>query len=224
MAGGRPTKFTEQTRKKIYKHIRDGASYKVAALAAGVGESTLREWRAKAKACAEAKSIDEIDSKFRIRDEGQRLEYAEFSADILRAEAIGEATCAARIAKAGRGGHKLREVREKIREAVTPQGKIVTLHEKTIITREIRPDWRADAWVLERRHPERWGRKRRMAEVEVKAPVDEFEKTLPSLTEEDLKWLESISEKLASPVTSDLGDGVFEVFEGVMMLAGQYRL
>ena len=156
---GRKSKFTDKTRNKIYKAIRYGLGYKEAAQAAGVGKTTLHRWRATGKACSEAESIDEVISQFKLKNEDEFWEFWEFWERLEQAEPMGEYARAARIAKVGRGGYKTTEERVTTRDAITPLGAVVTLNEKTVITRKVKPDWKADAWVLERRSPERWGRR-----------------------------------------------------------------
>lgn len=188
-AVGRPSKFTDKARKKIYKAIQVGLSYREAALAAGIGESTLRLWRKRAKTCAD----DDVISKYYVKDDEERLAYIEFYRQITSAQAVGEAALAARIAKAGRGGHKYKEERVKERDVLV-DGEIVTLTERVTIVKRIPPNWRADAWVLERRHPDRWTKPRDIDFDEVRKreekPYKEKELNWDALTVEELGILE----------------------------------
>ena len=43
--GGRPTELTEENKESILKFIREGMTYKDAAILTGIGESTLRKYR-----------------------------------------------------------------------------------------------------------------------------------------------------------------------------------
>lgn len=102
---GRADKLTPETAKRILDAVRAGAPLKQAAEAAGVGESTVYDWRARAQS-------PKAPAKF-----------ADFAADLTRASA--EASVAAVAA----------------------------------IRRAMPEDWRAAAFYLERRDPQRWGRR-----------------------------------------------------------------
>lgn len=93
--GGRPTKYTPETVKKICDAITTGATYRLAAQYGGITYTTFNEWR---------------------------KDNPEFSAAVEEAE--------------GRGAMLLIG---KIQKAATQS-------------------WRAAAWILERRHPEEYGR------------------------------------------------------------------
>ncbi|MDP3937833.1 MAG: hypothetical protein Q8R92_06825 [Deltaproteobacteria bacterium] len=77
--------------------------------------------------------------------------YASFATRIRKAEAEDELRRIALIAKAGTGG----EVSYR-RTTTKADGAVVTEE------RLLAPEWTANAWHLERKHPERWGRKERV--------------------------------------------------------------
>ena len=98
---GRPTKFTEETRKKILWALRLGNYRKTAAEYAGISERTLGDWLYKGA-------------------EGETTEYAAFHKDVLEAEQAAE---------------------------VRALG---------VIQQAANRDWKAAAWFLERKFPERY--------------------------------------------------------------------
>lgn len=98
--GGRPSKFTEETRAKILECIRAGNFREVAARAAGVGKSTFHHW---------------------MQSEDER--FADFQAEVEAAEQDAE------VAMVG------------------------------IVVAAAATDPKHAQWWLERKHPERWGRK-----------------------------------------------------------------
>jgi hypothetical protein len=77
--------------------------------------------------------------------------YTEFSDAVAQAQAQDEMRRIGRIEQAARGG------------AVTYR-KTTTYEDGRTITEErtVPPDWQADAWHLERRLPDQWGRKERL--------------------------------------------------------------
>ena len=98
---GRPTKFNEQTRKKILWALRLGNYRKTAAEYAGISERTICDWLFKGA-------------------EGETTEYADFHRDVLEAEQAAE---------------------------VRALG---------VIQQAANRDWKAAAWFLERKFPERY--------------------------------------------------------------------
>jgi transposase len=81
MATGRPTKLTKALQTRICKLIRDGNFRQTAALAAGVGVSTLRTWMAKGR-------------------KQQAGQFQAFRAALLQAEQEAEIRMVARVVKA----------------------------------------------------------------------------------------------------------------------------
>ena len=98
---GRPTKFTEETRKKILWALRLGNYRSAAAQYAGISERTLCDWLYKG---AEADSGD----------------HADFHNDVLEAEQAAE------------------------------------IRALGVIQQAANRDWKAAAWFLERKFPERY--------------------------------------------------------------------
>jgi hypothetical protein len=129
MAGGRPTKLEDTItlpgpggskrqltrREAVLELIRQGCTHRVAALRAGISESTFYNWR-------------ERGSK------AKRGRWREFYDELLEAEAVAEAMLTLRMT-----GHA-------------------------------RTDWRACAWMLERRFPDTW-RQRQTVDATVSAPA-----------------------------------------------------
>jgi len=130
---GRPTKLTPAIHEAIVQAVSVGVPYLQAAILAGIGESTAKQWRQRGEGTHERPALGR---------------FVAFVADLEKAEAQDEAQRIARINAAGRGG------------AVT--------YEKTItyadghVVREVKrtaPEWTADAWHLERKYPDRYGRR-----------------------------------------------------------------
>lgn len=104
MAGGRPSKLTDEVKKKLIDAIKLGNYYEAACAYAGIDYTTFRKWMQQGEKATKGR-------------------YFELFEAIKRAEAEAEARMVAMWQKA------------------MPE------------------DWRAIATFLERRHPERWGRR-----------------------------------------------------------------
>jgi hypothetical protein len=78
---GRPPKLTAEVQEAIVRAVRAGATYRTAAQAAGIAESTFRLWRSQAR-------------------QGKK-QYLAFLAAIKKAQAEFLCECAARVLAAG---------------------------------------------------------------------------------------------------------------------------
>jgi hypothetical protein len=138
MAGtGRATKLTPAIHEAIVQAVTVGLPLIEAAALAGVAKSTVLQWLQRGEGRARR---------------GIQARYVDFVDAITRARAVDEARRIARIEQAGRGGTVVSE-----RTTRHNDGREVT--ERTYAL----PDWRADAFHLERAYPERWGRRARLA-------------------------------------------------------------
>ncbi len=131
---GRPTKLTPEVQRAMCERIEAGVSFDTAAELVGVGSDTVREWIARGLG--------------RDKDRPPAPQFAGFAVAIARARAKDEARRIALITAAGEPS-----LLETVRETVDKNGKVTRITER----RQIPGDWRAHAWILERRDPERWG-------------------------------------------------------------------
>lgn len=81
---GRPSKLTDPVRERIMNTIRCGGSFRMAALAAGIGETTFQRWKSKGEAW------------------DAPPEYRRFFEELKQAEAEGNAARVAIVMKAAR--------------------------------------------------------------------------------------------------------------------------
>ena len=132
---GRPSKLTPKIQEMILDCIRMGLTYSKAAELVGITRHTLLNWRKWGQ--AEKSGI-----------------YFNFFNALQKAEAEGEIQCLQKIQEAARGGQEIIDSKELY------QGKKLIKQ----ITKTVKsvPDWRAAAWILERRYPERYGRRRNL--------------------------------------------------------------
>lgn len=154
MAGGRPSKLDDSTQQIICAAIARGVGYEPAARLAGITYQAFRNWIKRAEA-----EIERLQTP-RTRPKASEQPYVEFFEAVQRAEAEGENTNADIVGEAARGGQTVTKT-EKYQKRVfdkKSQSFVVVEETETTKTETAAPDWRAAAFILERRHPDRWGR------------------------------------------------------------------
>ena len=122
------SKFNDGTRKAILIAIEKGNSYKNAARLVGITDKTFHKWQ---KLGREAKSGA----------------YHDFVHAVAEAKIRGEQALIEHIRDTATAGLS----HEETREEVSDNG-----NKTTVITKRV-VDWRAAAWLLERRDPQHWG-------------------------------------------------------------------
>ncbi len=148
-----PDKLTPEAQKVIVDAVAGGVPRKYAAARAGVAERTVREWVARG-----------------AKDKSGA--YAAFFAAMKKAEADRLAASVARIGRAAAGG----QVIERTTTTTTkPDGTVVT----KCVEKVTRGEWTADAWFLERRHPDEFAGNRR----EVKELKDQLTTLLKAVND-----------------------------------------
>jgi len=171
---GRASKLTPALQTAIVQAVTVGLSVVEAAALAGVAKSTVLQW------------LQRGEGRSR---RGSQARYVDFVDALSRARALDEARRVARIEQAGRGGAVVSE-----RVSTRPDGTVVTERHYSL------PDWRADAFHLERCYGDRWSKRvqadlslqiRRMAEevaAEMGVSADDIIKEAQSfLREHDLR-------------------------------------
>ncbi len=127
------TKLTPERSERILTALRDGNTITTASIYGGISIQTLDRWLE------------------RGRKTGQPI-FVQFVKDFEKARIEAEIQSVERIRKAGQGGQLIKRVTKSI---VNKYGRETTTTEETYT----QPEWTADAWYLERRLPEQWGRK-----------------------------------------------------------------
>jgi transposase-like protein len=159
---GRPSKLQPKTIEKLVLALQSGNTLATACNFAEIDYSTLRKW---------VKRAEEDQAK------GLRTEYFDFFQVLTRAQAEAEIFHVSLIREAAQGGKPRRHVR------TTKEGVVI---EETELTA---PDWRASAFLLERRYPASWGKtvhqkvdfKPRNVEEMDEAELDAYELELEAL-------------------------------------------
>src|SRR5262245_40281791 len=132
------TKLTAAIEQAIVTAIVGGVPYYQACLMAGVPDSTETDWME--------------------RGEGRHATlppapvFTAFSAAVKKAQAQDEARRLLRINQAGQGGTVISET-----TITYPDGRVEREVKRTS------PQWQADAWHLERKYPDRYSRRDRLA-------------------------------------------------------------
>jgi hypothetical protein len=152
---GRRPKSTAQVITTVADKIREGASFETACVLAGVSRASGQAWQATARRLAESPGDDSgpvVDAQDQEWPNIPRQLFLDFLDAIEKARAEDEHRRIGRITEAAEGGSV---ASERIEERILKDGtRLVTTERKYRP-----PDWCADAWMLERRDPDRWGRK-----------------------------------------------------------------
>jgi hypothetical protein len=135
---GRRSKLTPEVQEKIVQALAAGNYFEVACRYVGIDPRTGLEWLQRGR------------GEHPHRE--QTALYAQFAHAVMHAQAMDEVQTIARITQAGRGGALLR-----VRTVQRRDGSTVTT--KTYSA----PDPRADIWRMERKFPERWAPRVRIA-------------------------------------------------------------
>jgi hypothetical protein len=145
----RPSKLKPEILEILLEAIGMGLTFKAAAQLAGIDETTYHRWKRKGRAATSGP-------------------YHQFYQSLRKAEIVGQAALLKNIHDASEGGQPI------ITTRVTsgPDGQVI----KTIThQRKALPDWKAAAWLLERRFPAEWGRQERSQDNgDVKDPLEQW--------------------------------------------------
>ena len=161
---GRPegtTKLTEAVQDIIVTAIRAGNYLETAAAVAGIHKETFYDWLRKGA------SAQEPDI------------YSNFSDAVARALAESESVAVEGIRLAGEEHDTIRTrttvkpLLNNGRQLTDDDGKPIYV-EETITETTVETDWRALAWLLERRFSRRWGRREYLEATVTEKPIEEM--------------------------------------------------
>lgn len=142
---GRPRLLSEEVESRLVAASRTGVAVELAAEMAGVSRSTFLAWMARGRAEVDAREAG-------AEPDPEQEEYAALYEKVRTARATAAARAMMNIRRVADGGIVTKVTTRKFRDSVT--GDIV---EETVEDRTA-PDWRADAWYLERQHREYYGK------------------------------------------------------------------
>jgi hypothetical protein len=134
-----------------------------AAEACGISTTTFYRWRAEGEELAVARRVAAEQGGKAPTETALQTAQREFWEATEKAASRSEAAYLRQIAMAAAGGAKFTEVRRVIEHERGADGKITTrIVSQTETEKELLPTWTAAAWILERRQPDRWGRRERI--------------------------------------------------------------
>lgn len=197
--------LNEQIINAIQSSIVVGMSNKDAAVLAGMSEAVFYKWRARGN--AELQRLAEVPDAEPDPDEAI---YVKFVESIKKAEPLRKAARLKRIFQAAQGGHTIIEKRQQYKRMPVEvvggpnDGSVeyrMVLVEETVTEKVAAPDWKADAWGLERLHPDEFGRKTKVA-IDWQDEVYEMLKT-GQITQRDI--VEAFPHELAKEFFESAG-------------------
>ncbi|MFJ2225510.1 hypothetical protein ACIOFY_36410 [Streptomyces anulatus] len=147
---GRPALLSEEVEGRLVAASRTGVAVELAAEMAGVSRSSFLGWMRRGRVELEAREAGETPDP-------AEDEYAALYIKVRTARAMAAARAMANLRRVADGGIVTKVTTRRFRDPVT--GEIV---EETIEDRTP-PDWRADAWYLERQHREHYGKEATVA-------------------------------------------------------------
>lgn len=145
LAGGRPRLLSDEVEARLVAASRTGVAVELAAEMAGISRRTFLAWMARGRTEAEARDAGEGS------DPGED-EYVVLYEKVRTARATAATRAMANIRRVADGGIVTKVTTRKFRDPETGQIVEETTEDRTA------PDWRADAWYLERQHREHYGR------------------------------------------------------------------
>jgi len=173
---GRRPKLTEELQQRILVAVRAGVGIEESFRLAGIGVTTGHEWVRRGRGQDKTRQTAPL--------------YAKFAQALEKALAEDEAARIARINAAGRGG------------AVVYTRTVTTTKGETISeTRTTSPQWQADAWYLERKHPQRWALRSRFEHSGPDGgpiPIRTTDYDLSKLSEEELEHFLQLARRAAA--------------------------
>ncbi|MCX4677586.1 hypothetical protein OG413_20150 [Streptomyces sp. NBC_01433] len=171
---GRPTLLSAEVEARIITASRTGIAVELAAEAAGISGATYHRWMARGRGELASREAGQPPD----RDEDL---YVELFEKVRTARAMAGARAMANIRRVADGGIVTKVSTRKFRDPET--GQIV----EEVTEDRTAPDWRADAWYLERQHRNHYGKDAALA-VEITGldsgePVGEERVDLSALAE-----------------------------------------
>ena len=190
---GRRTICTPEVIKAVCDNITLGLSNHDAAVLAGIAEATFYGWLKRGE--LETQRVAET-SRRQIRQ--RERPFVEFLEAVKKAKSVRKQVLIGRIQKAAQGGTEYTETK-----TVHKGGKVV---EETITTKRLHPEWTAAAWLLERMHPDEFGRRQRVDVYDWRQEVVEMLQA-GAITPQDV--YEQLGHEYATDVLKSAGIVIF---------------
>ncbi|MFJ2745290.1 hypothetical protein ACIO3O_37165 [Streptomyces sp. NPDC087440] len=144
-AAGRPRLLSDEVEARLVAASRTGVAVEIAAEMAGISRSSFLGWMARGR--AEAESRESGGAPRPTEDE-----YVALYEKVRTARATAAARAMANIRRVADGGIVTKVTTRRFRDPATSEIVEETTEDRTA------PDWRADAWYLERQHREHYGK------------------------------------------------------------------
>ena len=149
---GRKTKLTAEIQELLLKGIRLGLTYKEAAQLAGIHEATFYRWK-------------------KMGEKAGSGIFYEFCESLKRANVEAMVFHLKRICDVALGGQKIIEEKIMFKRNNNTNDEIPI--RRVRVTKYTLPVWQASAWILERRFPDRWGKRAKPRQNDEDDPLQE---------------------------------------------------
>lgn len=149
--------LSRQKQNALIKAISDGASNASALAQADIAESTFYRWQAEANQLQDAL---ENGSKKENDLTKSQVRFLEFWERVKKSATAFEAARLQIISEAAEGGKEIVEQHAEVRDHYDQKsGQIIQLKTQKVVKKKLFPSWQASAWLLERKDPQKWGRR-----------------------------------------------------------------
>lgn len=190
----RPTICTPEVTKEICDNITLGMNNRDSAMLAGVSERSFYEWLQWGEA-----ELERVAESPRRRVRIRKRPFTQFSQSVGRARPLRKKVLVGRIQQAAQGTGTITETK--------------TIHKKgepaqtVTVTKERHAEWAPAAWLLERLHPEEFGRRQRVDVYDWRIEVIEMLRA-GTITPQDVR--EQLGHEYATEILKSAGVVVLE--------------
>lgn len=191
----RKTDCTPKIIALIEKNVCQGLSNKDAAKLAGISDRSFYNWLERGR-----NELERVAGNSRAKIRKSEEPFVRFFRTIKKAVPKRKRLLIGRIQQAARGGEQIKETRRTFKKGV--------LVEEVTTEKTRAAEWQAAAWLLERLHPEEFGRRTRV-------DVHDWRKELKEIWDTGAITREDIVDELGPDIAQEFFESAGIAFAGV---------